>query len=135
MPTIQLSKSAIDLGIVAESAEPMLHFYRDTLGLELEATLPMPGGTTMYRLTCGETVLKILIHEQTPTTSAAPGGPRGASGIRYFTLSVSNLSEMTETCREAGYAVPLGPLEIRPGVNIVMIEDPEGNWLELLESQ
>lgn len=135
MPTIQLSKSAIDLGIVAESAEPMLHFYRDTLGLELEATLPMPGGTTMYRLICGETVLKILIHEQTPTTRAAPGGPKGASGIRYFTLSVSNLIEMTETCREAGYAVPLGPLEIRPGVNIVMIEDPEGNWLELLESQ
>ncbi|MBT3643351.1 MAG: hypothetical protein HN530_01010, partial [Gammaproteobacteria bacterium] len=50
MPALQLTKSAIDLGIVAQSIEPMLQFYAETLGLTLDATLDMPGGTTMYRL-------------------------------------------------------------------------------------
>jgi predicted enzyme related to lactoylglutathione lyase len=26
------------------------------------------------------------------------------------------------------------PTEIRPGVRIAMIEDPDGNWVELLEN-
>jgi len=134
MRQVQLTKSAIDLGIVVRSIEPMLAFYRDTLGLTLDATLPMPGGTTMYRLACGDTVLKLLIHKTVPSEGAAGGGPGGATGIRYFTLSVNNLDEMAESCKSAGYQLPLGPLEIRPGVKIVMIEDPEGNWIELLES-
>ena len=53
MPALQLTKTAIDLGIVAQSIEPMLQFYAETLGLTLDATLDMPGGTTMYRLACG----------------------------------------------------------------------------------
>ena len=134
MPALQLTKSAIDLGIVAQSIEPMLQFYAETLGLTLDATLDMPGGTTMYRLACGDTVIKILTHAKTPETRSAPCGPRGATGIRYLTISISNLAEMVTACQSAGYTVPLGPIQIRPGVEIAMIEDPEGNWVELLQT-
>jgi predicted enzyme related to lactoylglutathione lyase len=134
MPALQLTKTAIDLGIVAQSIEPMLQFYAETLGLTLDATLDMPGGTTMYRLACGDTVIKILTHAKTPETRSAPGGPRGATGIRYLTISISNLAEMVTACQSAGYTVPLGPIQIRPGVEIAMIEDPEGNWVELLQT-
>ncbi len=75
MPVLQLTKSAIDLGLVAQSIEPMLQFYRDTLGLTLDATLDMPGGTTMYRLGCGDTVIKILTHEKTPKPDPPPADP------------------------------------------------------------
>jgi predicted enzyme related to lactoylglutathione lyase len=41
---------------------------------------------------------------------------------------------MVTACQSAGYTVPLGPIQIRPGVEIAMIEDPEGNWVELLQT-
>ncbi len=58
----------------------------------------------------------------------------GASGYRYWTISVSNLDELAQACEAAGYKIAVSPREIRPGIKITMIEDPDGNWVELLES-
>jgi predicted enzyme related to lactoylglutathione lyase len=44
------------------------------------------------------------------------------------------LIAMTEKCRSAGYTVAVEPKDVRPGVRISMIEDPDGNWIELLEN-
>ena len=134
MPALALAKSAIDLGLVTQNAEAMLAFYRDILGLPFEATLTMPDGTVMHRLTCGQTTLKLLQHQKTANSAAAPGGITGATGIRYFTISVTNLAEMLTHCAAAGVPIPVGQTEIRPGVQIAMLEDPEGNWVELLET-
>ena len=134
MPALALAKSAIDLGLVTQNAEAMLAFYRDILGLPFEATLTMPDGTVMHRLTCGQTTLKLLQHQKTPNSAAAPEGITGATGIRYFTISVTNLAEMLTHCAAAGVPIPVGQTEIRPGVQIAMLEDPEGNWVELLET-
>lgn len=126
-------KDSIDLGLVTKDAQPLLAFYRDTLGLELESELPLPGGGKMTRLLCGTTVLKIVVHGKDPKATAPPGGMRGATGLRYFTISVDNLVEATEECEAAGYKVAVAPMEARPGVTISMIEDPDGNWVELLQ--
>ena len=130
---LQITKDSIDLGLITLDAEPMLKFYRDTLGLEQEGEMPMPGGGHMTRLKCGTTTLKIVVNAKEPKATAAPGGIRGATGFRYFTISVSNLAAVTEECEAAGYKVPMPPTEIRPGVSISMIEDPDGNWVEFLE--
>ena len=45
-----------------------------------------------------------------------------------------NLDEATKQCADAGYTVAWEPREIRPNVRIAMIEDPDGNWVELLEN-
>ena len=42
---------------------------------------------------------------------------------------------MAKQCADAGYTIPMGPVEFRPGVRIMMVEDPDGNWLELVEMQ
>ncbi len=76
---------------------------------------------------------KIVVNGKEPKAVAAPGGIRGSTGFRYFTISVSNLGEVTKECQIAGYKVPVPPTEIRPGVSISMIEDPDGNWVELLQ--
>lgn len=44
--TIAITKDSIDLGIVTRDSEKLLAFYRDTLGLEFEGEMPMPGGGT-----------------------------------------------------------------------------------------
>ena len=132
---ISVTKDSIDVGIVVRDAEAMLKFYRDTLGFEHVADTPVGAGGTMHRLLCGTTLVKLVSPAEVPPEANPPGGLGGATGIRYWTISVPDLDALTKTCREAGYAVAVEPREIRPGVRISMIEDPEGNWVELLENQ
>jgi len=130
---LQITKDSIDLGIITLDAEPMLKFYRDTLGLAADGEMAMPGGGQMTRLACGTTTLKIVVNGKTPPAQAAPGGIGGATGFRYFTISVSNLKEATTDCADAGYKIAVPATEIRAGITISIIEDPDGNWVELLQ--
>ncbi|NKB57455.1 MAG: hypothetical protein GKS00_14110 [Alphaproteobacteria bacterium] len=130
---IELGKESIDIGIVVRDLDAALKFYRDTLGLEYAAEMPAGGGR-MHRLMCGTTVVKIVIHDTLPAKSDNGGGPLGASGIRYWTISVKDLAAITDKCRDAGYTVAVEPRDVRPGVRISMVEDPDGNWVEFLEN-
>ena len=130
---LAITKDSIDIGIVTTDVKPMLKFYQDTLGLELEGVLDMPGGMQMTRLVCGTTVVKLVVNAKPPAAKPAPGGLVGGTGYRYWTITCSNLTAMIAKCRDAGYRVPVAPTEIRPGVTIAMVEDPDGNWLELLQ--
>ncbi len=131
---VELSKDSIDLGIVVQDGEAALRFYRDTLGFEHVGDMPMGGGGTMHRLMCGTSLIKVIEYEEERPAKAAPGGIGAATGYRYWTISVSNLDQLVESCEAAGYTVAVAPREIRPGVRISMVEDPDGNWVELLES-
>lgn len=130
---IQIIKDSIDLGIVTRDVAPMVKFYQDTLGLEREGEMDMPGGGKMTRLKCGSTVIKLVVQGRPPKADSAPGGLAGATGYRYFTITVGNLEEAAKACGDAGYKVAVPVTEIRPGVKIAMIEDPDGNWVELLQ--
>lgn len=134
---VVLRKDSIDLGIVITDSEASLAFYRDVLGFEHVADTPMPAGIggTMHRLLCGSTLIKLVKLDENPTASAPPGGITGASGYRYFTMQVSNLSEITEACRESGADVIIDGAEIRPGVSISMVADPDGNWVEFVDDR
>jgi catechol 2,3-dioxygenase-like lactoylglutathione lyase family enzyme len=132
---IQLTKSSIDLGIVVTDSDTALAFYRDLLGLEHVGDTPMPGGDgTMHRLSCGDTVIKLVKFDEVPEARPARGGIAGATGYRYFTISISNLSELTDAIRDAGHKVRVEPTEIRPGVSISIVEDPDGNWVEFIQN-
>jgi catechol 2,3-dioxygenase-like lactoylglutathione lyase family enzyme len=121
--TLSIVKDSIDLGIITKDPEKMLAFYRDTLGLELIGELPMPGGGTMYRLNCGTSVIKIVVHGKEPAAVAAPGGIAGATGYRYWTISVDNIEQSVKACEDAGYKIAVPVTEFRPGATISMIED------------
>ncbi|MCW2667430.1 MAG: hypothetical protein JWN57_2392 [Frankiales bacterium] len=131
--SVQLTKDSIDLGIVARDPAACLTFYRDVLGFEDLGESPMPGGT-MHRLLCGTSMIKIVNLRRAPEASAPPGGLGGATGYRYWTISVSNLRDVVAAAEQAGRPVMVPPTEIRPGVTIAMLEDPDGNWVELLET-
>ena len=130
---IALTKDSIDLGIVTRNPEPMLAFYRDLLGFEFQGEMPMAGGGRMQRLLCGTSLIKIVTPGNLSEKDAAPGGIPGATGYRYWTISVSNLDALTEQCRASGRKVAVPPTDIRPGVRISIVEDPDGNWVEFLQ--
>ncbi len=129
---IELKKQAIDLGVVTTNGEPMLAFYRDLLGLTLVREMPMPGGQgQMFQLACGDSLVKVVVLPAVPA-KAAPGGIQGAAGFRYFTITVGNIGDMMKACADAGRKVVMPEREIRPGVRIGIVEDPDSNWVEFL---
>ena len=87
-----------------------VHAQYDSIG-------PMDMGErgVMHRLLCGTSLIKV---RQIPAAAAgsvaALGGINGATGMRYWTISISNMDAIVGKCNAAGYAIPMGPLEFRP---------------------
>ena len=132
---IELRKDSIDLGIVIKDSQRSLAFYRDVLGFEHVADTPMPPplSGTMHRLMCGTTLIKLVKLDEVPTAEPAPGGLGGGTGYRYFTMTISNLPEITRACRDSGARIIIDNVELRPGLMVSMVEDPDGNWVEFID--
>lgn len=133
--SVQLAKQGVDLGIVITDSERSLAFYCELLGLEHVGDIPMPlgSGGTMHRIQCGDSLLKLVNLNETPPPSPGGGIP-GALGYRYLTLVISNLDDMATACERAGVPIVVPVSQIREGVRILMIEDPDGNWVEFVEN-
>lgn len=123
----------IDIGIVVRDIDACLPFYRDVLGLKPIFDFDLPGGSHMWQLAVGECVVKLVTHAETPAAANPPGGSRGGTGLRYWTMGVDDIDAAVVTCAEAGAPIPLPVTQLMPGIRIAMIEDPEGNVVELLE--
>ena len=128
---VQLTKQAIDLGIVTINGAAMLAFYRDVLGFKYLREMPMPAGGVMHQMLCGDSLIKLVVLDKLPAR-AVPGGIQGGSGYRYWTITVSNLGELLQACTDQGHKVVMNERELRPGVKMAMVEDPDGNWVEFL---
>jgi catechol 2,3-dioxygenase-like lactoylglutathione lyase family enzyme len=131
---MRVQKSAIDLGIITNNLEPMLAFYRDLLELEVEAVIDMPGGGVMHRFKAGDSIIKVIETDPKPEVNAAPGGIRGATGYRYWSLHVMDLAGAMDKLEAAGVKIVVPSKTIRPGVKIAIVADPDGNWVELLSN-
>ena len=125
----------IDLGIVVRDIDACLPFYRDVLGLPLVVDLKLPGGSHMWQLECGPCTVKLVTHDPAPEAANPPGGTRGGTGLRYWTMGVDDIDAAVSKCTAAGAPIPLPVLQLAPGIRIAMIEDPEGNVVEFLETK
>ena len=129
---VSLSKGAIDLGIVTRNGDAMVGFYRDLLGFREEPSTPFPMGGVMYRLWCGDSLIKIVVPEPAPEADPPAGPIASATGYRYWTMRVDNLAGIMAECEAAGVKIVVPLTEARPGVTIGMVEDPDGNWVEFV---
>ncbi len=131
---VQLAKQGVDLGIVIGESERSLRFYCELLGLEHVADMPMPigGGGTMHRVQCGDTLLKLIKFDEAPEPGSGVGID-GALGFRYLTLAVTNLDEMALSLEAADVPIIVPVREARPGLRILMVEDPDRNVVELIQ--
>ncbi|MDD5171056.1 MAG: hypothetical protein PHN75_19730, partial [Syntrophales bacterium] len=69
-------------------------------------------------------------------TNPPPAGVFGLDkqlGFRYVTFVIGNLSEVCEDLRKKGVEFTTPEKELRPGVRIAMVKDPDGNIVEFVE--
>lgn len=124
------AKNSLDLGIIASDIKASLNFYQNTLGLEFVGTMPLWFGT-MHRLRFGESDFKLIEPNTVPPKGAI--GLESQVGFRYVTFVITNLSELCAELRakDVEFAVP--ERDMRPGVRIAMVKDPDGNIVEFVE--
>jgi catechol 2,3-dioxygenase-like lactoylglutathione lyase family enzyme len=124
------AKNSVDLGIVVGDIRASLNFYQTLLGLEFVNEMPVPFGK-MYRLRFGTSDVKLIEPLTVP--------PKGTTGIeeqlgfRYLTFAIENLSELCKELEAGGVEFVVPEKEIRPGVRIAMVEDPDENIVEFVE--
>ena len=83
----------------------------------------------------GETIeVKVIELDTTAPAEAPPGGIRGVTGYRYWTIHTPNLEGVLDKIIESGHKVVVPATVIREGITIAIVADPDGNWVELLES-
>lgn len=133
---VKVAKDAIDLGIVTTNGDAMLTFYRDVLGFEHEGDITMlhVGIKVMHRLWFGRSLIKIVVPVEDPKAPPAPGGIQGGTGYRYWTMTIHNVDEVLGVVQAAGHKIVIPRTEVRPGVVICMVEDPDGNWVEFIQA-
>ena len=124
------AKESLDLGIVVSDIKASLHFYRDILGLEFVGNTPVWFGT-MHRLRFGTSDFKLIEPQKVPPKGAI--GLENQVGFRYVTFQVKSLSELCAEIKSKGVEFTLPEKEIRPGVRIAMVKDPDGNIVEFVE--
>jgi len=111
-----------------------MSFYGDVLALPHLETLATPRGTIEF-FGVGSSTLKLVRYPVTPSARPPSGEPGAATGLRYFTIRISNLDEVLANCESVGVIVLWGKRR-KPGGDgwLGMVMDPDGNMLELLQN-
>lgn len=131
----KIAKGILDVGMVTDDGQAALAFFRDLLGFTEAGEVPFPGLGTVRRLSCGETIFRILDLEKAPPSRANTAAFTDQTGLRYLTLHVSNLDELVAEAVRAGYPNPVPPRVLRPGVRVAQITDGRGITVELMQSE
>lgn len=58
---------------------------------------------------------------------------RAIAGLRYLTLLVDDVAAMVDACVAEGCPVAVPVFEFEPGVHVGIVEDPDGNWVGLVQ--
>ena len=124
------AKDSLDLGMLVSDIKASLEFYRDTLGLDYMGEVPVWFGT-MHRLRFGSSDFKIIQPNTMPTKG--PIGLENQLGFRYVTFVIQDLTGLCNELQSRGVEFYLPEKELRPGVRIAMVKDPDGNIVEFVE--
>jgi catechol 2,3-dioxygenase-like lactoylglutathione lyase family enzyme len=114
----------------ADNPEPIFAFYSDVLGHERLTEYDVGGTTGVMRIRAGASELKFT--GDTQDEQYQTGGIKNATGIRLWTFFYSDQAALTKRFTDNGLAaprfVPIGDT----GRLSAIVEDPEGELVQLI---
>ncbi|MCH2320434.1 MAG: VOC family protein [SAR202 cluster bacterium] len=132
-------------GFVVKNVEESTAFYRDVVGLSLIRAYERMGtgidqvvGYENAHLSAaildigGGHILE-LIQYVNPRSEDRPTEERNVLGATHLALLVDDIHAMYARLAEKGGQVMNPPAELEPGRIACYLQDPDGNWIELLE--
>lgn len=128
--SMQAAKNCLDIGIIVKDITASLAFYVDVLGLPKIEVLPTGFGK-LHRLAFGDSFVKLIDPKKPP--EAGPTGMMAQLGFRYLTFQIANIDAVCAACEKAGVPFEMQKQELRPGVTIAMVRDPDGNVVEFVQ--
>ena len=132
-------------GFVVEDLERAVAFYRDVVGMEVMSRYERIGpgiehvigyeGTHLniaHMGAGGEQTLE-LIQYLSPQPARRPTEERNVLGATHLAIQVEDIEQTFEKLVAGGAKRLNPPRELAPGRTACYLQDPDGNWLELIE--
>ncbi|HQR02781.1 MAG: VOC family protein [Proteobacteria bacterium] len=133
---MELKKSAIDIVLVTRRQADMVAFYRDRLGFPVQGEVDIPDIARIVRMACGQSLIRLVAPAGTAALPPALPGPiLAALGLRAMSIQVADLQSDLTGWKSAGVTVQQDYTDLRPGVAVAVIEDPDGNAIEVMCQQ
>ena len=140
-----LIKSMNHTGFVVKDLDKSITFYRDIMGLELTSTYEREGEPISQVVGYKSAHLKIailsiedghkleLIQYMYPSGSECIELERNALGSTHLAFNVENIDETSRELVRQGAIKLNPPVVVAPGKVACYMQDPDGNWIELME--
>jgi catechol 2,3-dioxygenase-like lactoylglutathione lyase family enzyme len=133
------------VAISASDIDRAVSFYRDVLGFAVDWDMDHRSGEALSRVVgLPDADMRIvmmmgygfrveLFKYYTPEGKGTAAKRMCDFGYTHFALSVKNIHEIYERLLKAGVQFNCPPQNLRPGVCVTYMKDPEGNTIELVE--
>jgi predicted enzyme related to lactoylglutathione lyase len=121
----------VDVGFVSAD-RTLVDFWVRVFELEELPSITLEPGT-VCRLQAPAGVVKVMLPAEAPEPSVPVSPFYALAGLRYLTLWVDDLEAVITRAVAEGGRVERGPVELVPGVRIAVLEDPEGNAIEVAQ--
>lgn len=134
-------------GFVVADLEKSVDFYTNVVGLELVTRRERDGAPISQVLNYPDTHIKAallglegeeghileLIEYINPESSPRPTEERAVLGASHLAFNVTDMQDAFSRLLAAGAKELNPPIEVSPGRVVCYLQDPDSNWIELLD--
>lgn len=134
-------------GFVVRDLECSVDFYTNTVGLQLVKRRERKGAPISHMLAYDGAQIKAaflgfddegghvleLIEYVNPDSSERPTSERAVLGASHLAFNVTDINGTFDRMIAAGAIKLAAPIELAPGRVGCYLQDPDGNWVELLQ--
>jgi predicted enzyme related to lactoylglutathione lyase len=126
-----MTQGRFEVGLVSADRR-LVDFYAHVFEREELPAFEAPTGT-VHRLQFPSAVLKVMVPGVAPAVANATEPFFAMTGLRYLTIGTRDLDGVIERATGSGGRVAHGPMELADGVRLVVLVDPDGNTIEVIE--
>lgn len=142
--------SAYHTGFVVQDLDRSVKFYTEGLGLECEEILDLSGWglsqvvgyedakiRAAFLVADDGQILELLQYKNPPVKvrDAQQQHTRNLTGASHLGFFVDDAKAAYERCVKLGAKKLNPPVEVLPGLIACYIQDPDGNWFEIVEDK
>jgi lactoylglutathione lyase len=135
-------------GFVVKDLDKSVEFYSQVVGLQVVARRERDGAEISQILDYENTHIKValmgidqdgghileLIEYLTPTSAEGPTQERAVLGASHLAFNVTDMTGTFQRLLDNGAMRLNAPVEIAPGRVACYLQDPDANWIELIEA-